>query len=70
MAWLLARGLFVPGKIGMSLLVALLMLGIYGAAGRWRWVVWGAVIVMMPVVGLHLWALPPLLRHAALIPVP
>jgi hypothetical protein len=69
MAWLLARGLFVPGKIGISLLIVLLMLAVYGGTHRWRWLAWGAVGIMMPVVGFHLWALPLLMRQAILIPL-
>ena len=58
MAWFLDAGLFLPAKIGLSLLVAVLMLVVYGRAERWRWVAWGGVGVMGAVVGFHLLALP------------
>lgn len=58
MAWLLVRGMFVPGKIGVSLLVAALMVIVHGGAGRWRGVVWGGVALMGVTVAFHLWALP------------
>ena len=61
MAWLLERGLFVPGKIALSLLVAGLMLAVYTRSPRWGWVAWGGVTVMTGVLALHLWALPRLL---------
>jgi hypothetical protein len=65
MAWLLKHGLFLPGKIGVTLLVAGLMLVVYVRARRGRSVVWAGVWVMASVVALHLWALPRLLHMPA-----
>lgn len=70
MAWLLARGVFVPGKIMVSLLVAGLMLIVYGCSRRWCGVVWGGVTVMGAVVGFHLWALPQLLGRPLALVIP
>jgi len=64
MAWLLAHGLFVPGKICLSLVVAMLMMVVYNASRRWWWAVWGSVTVMAMVVLYHVWALPQLSQLA------
>ena len=58
MAWLVLHGLFVPGKIMLTLLVTGLMVIVYSAARRWRWTVWSGVGLMGFVVAYHLWALP------------
>ena len=58
MAWLVANGLFVPGKILLSFLVTGLMVVVYSAAKRWRWTVWSGVALMGGVVLYHMWALP------------
>ena len=60
MAWLLERGLFVPGKVCLSLAVATLMIVVYSSSRRWGWAVWGSVTVMGVVVVYHVWALPQL----------
>jgi hypothetical protein len=60
MAWLLGHGLFIPGKILLSLAVAALMMVVYTASRRWWWAVWGAVTLMGVVVVYHVWALPQL----------
>jgi len=60
MAWLLAHGLFIPGKIILSMAVAALMMVVYAASRRWWWAVWGAVTLMGTVVIYHVWALPQL----------
>jgi hypothetical protein len=62
MAWLLKQGVFLPGKIGVTVLVAALMLVVYVRARRGRSVVWGGVWLMAGVVAFHLWALPTLLH--------
>lgn len=58
MAWLLERGVFIQGKIALTLLVAGLMMVIYAASRRYRWTVWSGVGVMAAVVAYHLWAIP------------
>jgi hypothetical protein len=58
MAWLVTHGVFVPGKILISLLVTGLMVVVYSAARRWRWTVWSGVALMGGVVLYHMWALP------------
>jgi len=60
MAWLLAEGLFIPGKIAISLVVAALMLVVYNASRRWWWAIWGSVVLMGAVVVYHAWAIPQL----------
>lgn len=58
MASLVEVGLFVPGKIAISLLVTGLMIVVYTASRRWQWTTWAGVLLMGGVVGYHLWALP------------
>lgn len=58
MAWLLRQGLFVPGKVLLSLVVAAIMTVVYSASRRWHWAVWGGVAMTGAVVAYHLWAIP------------
>lgn len=57
MAWLVTVGLFIPGKIAVSCLVAGLMLTVHSHATRWSWVAWGGVAVMGAVTLFHVWGL-------------
>ena len=70
MAWLLQHGLFVSGKIALSLAMAVLMLVIHAQSRRWRWVVWGGVGMMGSVVAFHLWALPLILPVRLFVQAP
>lgn len=66
MAWLVVHGLFIPGKILLTLLVTGLMVVIYSAARRWHWTIWSGVALMGGVVAYHLWALPQIVGSASL----
>lgn len=70
MAWLLEMGVFISGKIVLSLLVAALMLVVYARAARWRWVIWSGVGIMGAVTAFHLWALPQIVAHPPLVAFP
>jgi len=56
LAWLAAHGLFVPGKLLLTGLIAVLMAWVY-ARGRARPIIWACVLVMGIVDVYHIWGL-------------
>lgn len=54
MAYLLERGLFMPGKALLSVVLAGLMLVILKATKRYTGVVWGGVVFMLGVNAFHM----------------
>ncbi len=56
MAWLAGHGLFVPGKLALTALVAVLIALVY-PRGASRPVVWGALLLMAGVNVYHVWGL-------------
>jgi hypothetical protein len=57
LALLLERGLFLPGKILLSLTLAALILVIFRATNRYGWVIWSGVTLMAGVNLIHIVAL-------------
>ncbi|MBE9565684.1 MAG: hypothetical protein IMF16_02915 [Proteobacteria bacterium] len=56
LSWLDGHGLFVPAKVVFTLVAALLM-GFLYSRGRARAIAWSALLLMVSVVGYHLWGL-------------
>lgn len=65
MNWLLRMGLFVPGKILLSVVVAGVMAAAYRMSLRARVASWCGVAVTGAVVVYHLWALPQIISLAS-----
>ncbi|MGC4047861.1 MAG: DUF5658 family protein [Armatimonas sp.] len=57
LAFLLDKGLFLPGKILLSLVLAAIMMVILRATKRYAGVVWGGVALMVGVNAIHVAAL-------------
>ena len=56
LSWLAGHGLFVPAKVALTV-VAASLIGFLYSQGRARGVAWSALLLMMSVVGYHLWGL-------------
>ncbi len=56
MAWLVARGLFIPGKVALTVLAAGLIARLY-PRGQGRGVAWMALLTTAGVNAYHVWAL-------------
>ncbi len=56
LAWLDGHGLFVPAKVALTL-VAALLIGFLYSRGRARGIAWSALLLMVSVVGYHFWGL-------------